>query len=67
MSVGCYFASNLTLSWRLPLALACVPPLPLLFGLRYVPGELFVVYPQLRTQLTEIIRITPLSGLAWQA
>ncbi|RVX72806.1 hypothetical protein B0A52_03159 [Exophiala mesophila] len=37
MSVGCYFASNLTLSWRLPLALACVPPFPLLFGLRFVP------------------------------
>ena len=37
-SVGCYHATNLTLSWRLPLALACVGPLVLLSGLPFIPG-----------------------------
>ncbi|KAJ9614304.1 hypothetical protein H2200_002440 [Cladophialophora chaetospira] len=39
-SIGCYHATNRTLSWRLPLALACVGPLGLLIGLLFVPGDL---------------------------
>ncbi len=39
ISVGCYHATNLTLSWRLPLALACVPPLLLFIGLFLIPGR----------------------------
>ena len=40
LSVGTYYSTNLTLSWRLPLALACVGPLGLLAGLPFVPGKL---------------------------
>lgn len=40
VSVGTYYATNLTLQWRLPLALATVGPLGLLIGLPFVPGEL---------------------------
>ncbi|OQU95925.1 hypothetical protein CLAIMM_02080 [Cladophialophora immunda] len=36
-SLGCYHAKNLTLSWRLPLALACVGPIGLLVGVCFVP------------------------------
>ncbi len=39
VSVGTYFASNLNLQWRLPLALACVGPLGLLAGLPFIPGQ----------------------------
>jgi MFS family permease len=38
ISVGTMHATNLALSWRLPLALACVGPLALLAGLPFVPG-----------------------------
>ena len=38
LSVRCYHATNLTLSWRLPLTLACVVPIALLAGLPFVPG-----------------------------
>ncbi|KAK5231536.1 hypothetical protein LTR72_000718 [Exophiala xenobiotica] len=37
ISVGCYFATNTTVQWRMPLALACVGPLALLIGLPFVP------------------------------
>ncbi len=37
-SLGCYHATNLTLSWRLPLALACIGPLGVLAGVFFVPG-----------------------------
>ncbi|KAJ9604753.1 hypothetical protein H2200_010867 [Cladophialophora chaetospira] len=37
ISLGCYHASNATLSWRLPLALGCVGPLALLFGVWFIP------------------------------
>ncbi|KEF58321.1 uncharacterized protein A1O9_06247 [Exophiala aquamarina CBS 119918] len=36
-SLGCYHAENLTVSWRLPLALACVGPIALYIGLLFVP------------------------------
>lgn len=39
-SLGSYHATNLTLSWRLPLALACVGPLAMLVGLLFIPGRL---------------------------
>lgn len=39
ISIACYHASDLTLSWRLPLALASVPPLALLAGLSFVSGK----------------------------
>jgi len=39
ISVGTYYATDLTLSWRLPLSLACVGPLSLLSGLPFVPGK----------------------------
>lgn len=39
ISVGAYHAVNLTLGWRLPLALACVGPLGLLIGLPFIPGK----------------------------
>ncbi|KAK5550704.1 hypothetical protein LTR46_011295 [Exophiala xenobiotica] len=35
--VGCYFAKNPTIQWRMPLALACVGPVVLLIGLLFVP------------------------------
>ena len=38
-AIGCYHATNLDLSWRLPLALSCVPPLALLIGIFFVPGK----------------------------
>lgn len=37
LSLGTYYAKNLTLSWRLPLALAVVAPLALLSVLYFVP------------------------------
>lgn len=40
-SIGCYHATNPELSWRLPLALSCVPPLALLVGLFFVPGQYY--------------------------
>ena len=39
IAIACYHASNLTLSWRLPLALATVPPMALLAGLSFVSGR----------------------------
>lgn len=38
ISVGCYFATNSTVQWRMPLALACIGPLALLIGLPFIPG-----------------------------
>jgi hypothetical protein len=40
LSVGTYYSTNLTVTWRLPLALACVGPLALLAGLPFVPGKI---------------------------
>ncbi|KAJ9610506.1 hypothetical protein H2200_005283 [Cladophialophora chaetospira] len=37
IAIGCYHASNLTVAWRTPLALACIPPIALLIGLSFVP------------------------------
>ena len=37
ISFGTAYATNLTLAWRLPLALACVGPLLLLIGLPFIP------------------------------
>ncbi|KAL6246482.1 hypothetical protein RBB50_006719 [Rhinocladiella similis] len=37
ISVGCYFATNSTVQWRMPLALACIGPLALLIGLPFIP------------------------------
>ena len=37
ISFGTAYATNLTLAWRLPLALACVGPLLLLTGLPFIP------------------------------
>ncbi|KIX92910.1 uncharacterized protein Z520_11386 [Fonsecaea multimorphosa CBS 102226] len=36
-SIGCYHSTNLSLSWRLPLACACIGPLGLLAGLFFIP------------------------------
>lgn len=38
ISIGTYYASNLTVQWRVPLAMACVGPLALLIGLPFIPG-----------------------------
>lgn len=39
IALACYYAPNLTLAWRLPLALACVGPIFFLAGLPYIPGK----------------------------
>ncbi len=36
-SLGCYYAKDATLSWRLPLALTVVGPFAFLVGLQFVP------------------------------
>ncbi|KIX02609.1 uncharacterized protein Z518_08551 [Rhinocladiella mackenziei CBS 650.93] len=37
ISIGTYYATNLTVQWRVPLALACIGPLALLIGLPFIP------------------------------
>ncbi|KAH8696454.1 general substrate transporter [Talaromyces proteolyticus] len=37
VSVGTYYAKDITLQWRLPLALACLGPLIILAGLPFIP------------------------------
>ncbi|KIV93515.1 hypothetical protein PV10_04726 [Exophiala mesophila] len=55
IAVGCYHAKNLTLSWRLPLSLSCVPQLFLLPGLLFVPeSPRFLIW---RNELDEAWRI----------
>lgn len=39
ISIGTYYATNLTVQWRVPLAMACVGPLALLIGLPFIPGK----------------------------
>jgi hypothetical protein len=39
--VATYYATNQTLQWRLPLALAAVGPLGMLLGLPFIPGAKF--------------------------
>lgn len=62
LSVGTYYSTNLTLSWRLPLALACVGPLGLLAGLPFVPGK----FPKILISNSDHFpcRISPLSCAA---
>jgi hypothetical protein len=48
VSVGAYHATNITLQWRLPLALACFGPLALLIGLPFIPGTFFSHYSTFR-------------------
>jgi hypothetical protein len=38
ISVAAFYATNLTMQWRLPLALACIGPLAMLIGLPFIPG-----------------------------
>ena len=40
-SVGCYHATNETLTWRLPLALGVIGPLMILVGVMFIPGMFY--------------------------
>jgi hypothetical protein len=63
ISVGTYYATNLTLQWRLPLALACVGPLALLAGLSYIPGMLQLINPCYHSLTVSSCRNTSLPGM----
>ncbi|KIV85577.1 hypothetical protein PV11_01255 [Exophiala sideris] len=57
IAIACYHASNLTLSWRLPLALATVPPMALLAGLSFVSETpRFLVWRGQREEAWRVIR-----------
>lgn len=43
VSFASYYASSMTVQWRLPLALSCIGPLGLLIGLPFVPGKCLLV------------------------
>ncbi|KAI1627054.1 general substrate transporter [Exophiala viscosa] len=57
IAIACYHASNLTLSWRLPLALATVPPMALLAGLSFVSETpRFLVWRGQREEAWRVIK-----------